>query len=297
MQGVNAGASRCGIPDVERALLARYRTVDGRCVRPVTALGVRCGTGSTPLVVRRLGGGRSVLYLGGRFAVPVRTVPPDGVTIGVTASERLLLSGGQLYVEASGSLSRWLALSRSTPTSTGAPDAAMIGDSILDGARDVLPAALPRWRITLDAEIGRPSSGGPALVPPIVARAPDVVVIELGTNDEDPVVFRANTEAMLSALADVPLVLWLVPHAPSMQIAAVGRELREAVSAYPNTVAADWDAFVPEDALLDGVHLLPERQDVFTGFLASYLSEWLAVVRGRGPARCLDEVRAAVLGA
>lgn len=213
----------------------------------------------------------------------------------MSASERLHVADGQLYVEASGSVTRWLTLTPSLKVVQEPPDASMIGDSILDGARDALPVVLPRWRITLDAEIGRTSSGGLSLIAQAAASAPEVVVVELGTNDEDPAVFRANAEAMLSALAPVPLVLWVVPHSPATQVPAISQELREAVALHPNAAVADWDAFAPEEALADGVHLLPEQQEVFTKFLAPYLSEWLAVVRGRGPASCLPAVRAAIL--
>lgn len=256
---------------------------------------MRCAADGTPVVVQRLGRRRSLVHLGGRFAVPVRALPLGAVEIGVSASERLHVADGQLYVEASGSVTRWLTLTPSPQIVQGPPDASMIGDSILDGARDALPVVLPRWRITLDAEIGRTSSGGLSSIAQAAAFAPEVVVVELGTNDEDPAVFRANAEAMLSALAPVPLVVWVVPHSPATQVPAISQELREAVALHPNAAVADWDAFAPEEALIDGVHLLPEQQGVFTEFLAPYLSEWLAVVRGRGPAGCLPAVRTAIL--
>jgi hypothetical protein len=285
--------SSCPGKTVDIALIGRYRTLDGGCVPARRVLAVRCAVEGTPIVVQRLGRHRSLVHLGGRFAVPVRVLPPEGVEIGVSASERLHVADGQLYVEASGSLTRWLAIRPSRGVVRAPPDVWMIGDSILDGARDVLPVALPRWRMTLDAEIGRTSSGGLSPLAQAAASAPEVVVVELGTNDEDPSVFRANADTMLTALAPIPLVLWIVPHGPATQVPAVSRELREAVALHPNAAVADWDAFVPEEALADGVHLLPDQQEVFTEFLVPYLSEWLAAVGGRGPVGCLGTVRAA----
>jgi hypothetical protein len=290
---VIAASSSCPSQAVGLVLIGRYRTLDGGCVPARRVLAVRCAVERTPIVVQRLGRQRSLVHLGGRFAVPVRALPPDAVEIGVSASERLLVAEGQLYVEASGSVTRWLAIRPSHRVVRAPPDVWMIGDSILDGARDLLPVALPRWRMTLDAEIGRTSSGGLSPLALAAASAPEVVVVELGTNDEDPSVFRANADTMLTALAPIPLVLWIVPHGPATQVPAISRELREAVALHPNAAVADWDAFVPEEALADGVHLLPDQQDVFTEFLTPYLSEWLSVVRGRGPVGCLRTVSAA----
>lgn len=293
--GVATVPEGCSLPAVGGVLLGGYRTVEA-CVPHGRVLAIRCDAEATPLVVRGLSRRRSLVYLGGRFAVSVQRLPEGAVLLGVSASERIYGLDGQLYVEASGTVSRWLSLEPPEPASTRTPDASMIGDSILDGARFLLPDFLPRWTIALDAEIGRDSADGYPLVVSAIASAPEVVVIELGTNDEVPSQFTSNAETMLSALADVPLVLWVIPHGPASQVQAVGRAVREAVAAHPNAATADWDSFVPEDALADGVHLLPERQDVFPEFLAPFLGEWLAAVRGRGPLSCLDAVRTATRG-
>jgi hypothetical protein len=282
----------CPIPPTGDVLVGGFRTADGRCVPPGRMVAVRCDTDATPLVARGLGRRRRLVYLGGRFAVPVRKMPEGSVPMGVNAVERVYGIDGQLYVDASGTISRWLALPLDGAVS-GGPDATMIGDSILDGARTLLPDALPRWMIVLDAKIGRDSSAGYPLVVSAPASDPEVVVIELGTNDEDPSAFATNAEAMLSALPEVPLVLWVVPHGPGSLVPTLGRAVREAVAEHPNAATADWDTFVPDDALADGVHLLPERQGLFPEFLAPYLNEWLAAARGRGPAGCLDAVRGA----
>jgi hypothetical protein len=291
---VSSPTAGCPLLAMDDALVGTYRSADGKCAPYRRIIAVRCTADGTPVVVQRLGHRRSVVHLGGPFAVPVRSLPPDAVEIGVSASERVHVADGQLFVEASGSITRWLALRRSRRILRAPPDAWMVGDSILDGARDALPAVLPRWRITVDAEIGRSSSGGLFPLAQAAIAEPEVVVVELGTNDEDPSVFRANADAMLADLASVPLVLWVVPHAPATQVPAVSQELREAVSLHPNAAVADWDAFVPEEMLSDGVHLLPDQQAVFAEFLAPYLSQWLSAVRGHGPIGCLDTVRTAI---
>jgi hypothetical protein len=247
------------------------------------------------LVVRKLQERRPSVFLGGRFAVPVTSLPPDALPLAISATERIFVLDRQLYVEAGGVVTRWLALPERAHVVVRGPNAAMIGDSILDGALPNLPAALPAWELTVDAESGRTSSGGRPLVPAAVAARPEVAVLELGTNVEDPTVFRANADAMLSELVRIPLVVWVVPHTPSDLGPAMGREIREAVAAHPNATTADWDSFVPDGALMpDGVHLLADRQALFAEFLGSFLNGWLAVVRGRGAVSCLDPVRSSL---
>ena len=59
----------------------------------------------------------------------------------------------------------------------------VVGDSILDGGRDEVEAALADWALTLDAEVGRSSSSGVELARAAVEQDANAVVIELGTND------------------------------------------------------------------------------------------------------------------
>jgi lysophospholipase L1-like esterase len=123
------------------------------------------------------------------------------------------------------------------------------------------------------------------------AAAPDVVVLELGTNDADPASFRAAADSMSAALADVLLVLWVVPRSPKVSAAAIAVAIRDVASTHAHATTADWSAEAPADAFSeDGVHLLPDRQDVFASFVAERLSAWARATRGQGAASCVASV-------
>jgi hypothetical protein len=290
-----ASGTPCTPPAVDGALLGVYRSMEGDCIRPGRIVAVRCTSTATPLVVRRLRDRRPAVYLGGRFAVPIRGVDRDAVTLGISATERIVTVDGELLVETGGVTTRWLRLPRRARVVSHGPDAAMLGDSLLDGATPSLPSVLPAWGLEVDAVSGRTSTAGRPLVAGLIASDPEVVVVELGTNVEDPSIFRANADAILAELSRIPLVIWVVPHTPSDLAPAMADEIRASVASHPNATAADWDAFVPADALMtDGVHLLADRQGVFAEFLGPYLAEWLTAIRGRGPAGCLDRIRGAL---
>ena len=84
----------------------------------------------------------------------------------------------------------------------------MIGDSIMDGGREEVEAALTDWNLTLDAQVGRSSSSGLELAQAAVEQDAGRVVMELGTNDASSAVFRAHLVETLDAVAGVPLVIW-----------------------------------------------------------------------------------------
>jgi hypothetical protein len=233
------------------------------------------------------------VFLGGRYAVPIHAVPDDAELLGVSATQRVWRTAADdVLVEGEG-VHRWLRLPGPEALG-GRPDAAMIGDSILDGAHEAVVAALPRWTLTIDAIAGRTATGGMAPAAAVGADA-EVVVIELGTNDADPVAYRAAVDTMSQALDDVALVLWVVPRSPKVSVDAIARTLREVVAAYPNAATADWAAAAPEDAFSeDGVHLLPDRQDAFVDFLVPRLTGWSRAVRGLGATSCLAGIAQAL---
>jgi hypothetical protein len=170
-----------------------------------------------------------------------------------------------------------------------APSVLVIGDSIARGADPWLRASLQGWIVTVDAEIGRASGSGVAIAAAIsgTTPAPDVVVVELGTNDADPVAFRANAEAILASLQDVGLVIWQTAHGPMAHVPAVNAQIRRVVRRYPNTAIADWDAFVPdEDLTSDGVHPLGDHEDDMAKLVAPMLQTWVASASHPTPAAC-----------
>jgi hypothetical protein len=160
-----------------------------------------------------------------------------------------------------------------------APSVVVIGDSIAAGADPWLKASLPGWIVTVDAEIGRASASGVAIAGAVAeaSPAPNVVVVELGTNDADPAAFRTNADAILASLEDVGLVIWQTTHGPMAHVPAVNAQIRRVVRRYPNTTLADWNAFVPvEDLSSDGVHPLGDHEDDMAKLVAPLLQTWVA---------------------
>jgi hypothetical protein len=296
--GIAGAAGACATPPgAEGAIAQVFRAASGECLAPRRLVAARCTATADPVIVLGIRREHPAVFLGGRYAVPARSVPDGAEVLGVSATERVWRTeGGDVFVEGAVA-TRWLRLPPRDALRGGPPDAWMIGDSILDGARDATLAALPRWNVTIDAVPGRTATGG--IAPVNAAAGPvEVVTIELGTNDADPEVYRAAVESMSSTLSHVPLVMWVVPRSPKVSVDAITRTLREVVAAYPNATTADWAAAAPEDAFSDdGVHLLPDRQDAFSTFLAPRLTGWSRAVRGLGATSCVSSIAAGLVSA
>ena len=267
------------------------RRIDRSCVEPHDAVIVRCDPELDPLAVVGAGSDDERMFLGGAYAVPVDELPARTSAIGFGPTGRYYRSTDDdrlLYVRSGARTERWLALPRQRLVSEP-PTALLVGDSILDGSSTQLTDALEGWTLTIDAVVGRSSSGGISVVEGATV-TPDVVVAELGTNDHDPAIFRANAERIVAApaVAEADLIVWLTARNPNEATPGVNREIVALMSLMPNATVADWDRAVPPDALNgDGVHLAPGNEAVFSDFLAPVLETWRDAVHHRGPASCV----------
>jgi hypothetical protein len=209
--------------------------------------------------------------------------PASAELIGATADTEVFADPADtrwLWVRHGTSTARWLALP------DGAPDDPVslfvIGDSIADGASVFFPSMLPAWVTGFDAVPGRGSASGVAIA---AAQAPlghEAVVVELGTNDQDIEGFRANAEAILDSLADVPLVLWQTVKGPPDVVLQqdVNRVIRDLAPGYPNVSLIDWAARVKDDELSsDGVHPSETNPDLMAELVAPQLDAWLQAAR------------------
>jgi lysophospholipase L1-like esterase len=172
----------------------------------------------------------------------------------------------------------------------------MLGDSILDGGQDDIVARLSDWNVTVDAVIGRGSSGGitPAESLPAI---PDVVVVELGVNDVDVESFAANAQRILAAIDGAHLVVWVTAHGPQPVTDQVDRAIFTMMGSIPNGAILDWDRLVPPELLgSDGVHPTSGQEGLLGSFLVPFLQTWRDAASGRGPTRCDGDVANAVHG-
>jgi hypothetical protein len=227
-------------------------------------------------------------YVGGRFAVAVRSLPGEAAYLGRAGDLEIYREpglGGRVFVADASGTSRWLELpgpGRVTPAT-----ASVIGDSIALGSAQEIVSTLPEWSTSIDAEIGRATDAGIPLASVVASTSPSAVVVELGTNDQNPEAFIASARTILRSLNDEPLVVWISPHAPFEVTTEVRAAIDRLVARTSNAVVADWDAAVPPDALsTDDVHLLPDRVDVFADFVARDLRTWRMAVTGSGATAC-----------
>lgn len=268
---------------------------DGSCAPLPEAFVYRCDPAAPAVaVLDEVRGARR--FLGGGYAVPT-VLPPDAVSLGVTAFGALYgdpTDDRTLWVQADGVTTRWLALPN--PRKLGDPIAAqMIGDSILDGGQDDVLAGLSEWDATIDAEIGRGSYGAASIAETVASggAAPDVVVIEIGVNDQDAGATAANAARIIDALGEAPLLVWLTAHGPQEpEVPAVNRAIGAAMAPLPNGAVLDWDRLVPLEALSsDGVHPDTGQQGVLASLLVPYLQTWHQAVIGDGPTGCEQAIR------
>jgi hypothetical protein len=307
------GAGACSQTDVNGATVVRFES-NGSCLPGDVMVLYRCTTAAVP-VLRVSSVAGPALFLGGPFAVPVMTLPAHVRFAGKGRGTEVLIAdplppspspgesispspsaGGAptpkpeplVYVRHDGLTERWLRL-EGRRTLHDPPTVWLVGDSILDGGRDAIEAGLSGWSVTLDAEVGRSSSSGVALAQDAAAQGADTVVVELGTNDSSSATFRDHLIETLDSLAAVPLVIWQTAKGPvdATNIPAVNDTIREVVPAYPNVAIADWEAFVPADALQeDGIHPGAGFEPLESQLLVPMLSDWRAALLTEGATSC-----------
>ncbi len=150
------------------------------------------------------------------------------------------------------------------PTAANA-SVAYVGDSLGVGTVPYLRSELDGVTIDDDSEIGRPSSVALPILQSKMAANPDVVVFDLGTND-DP----ANPDALASDLTSARqiagsrcMVIATLNRPPLNGVPVNG--LNQAVTSFAaadgNVALVDWHARVqagPSLLISDGVHPTPE---------------------------------------
>jgi lysophospholipase L1-like esterase len=157
-----------------------------------------------------------------------------------------------------------LALTLALPVGASA-SVAYVGDSLGVGTVPYLRSALPGVMIDDDSEIGRPSSVGLPILKEKMAADPDVVVFDLGTNDD-----TANPDALASDLAAarqiagsrcMAIATLNRPPLNGVPVDGLNRAVTSFASADGNVALVDWHARAQADPSLlidDGVHPTPD---------------------------------------
>jgi lysophospholipase L1-like esterase len=283
-----SGPDDCAAIERDHPEAMTLGTTDGGCVPPSRAVVFRCDEGVPPIAVLDAAN-RPRRFLGGRYEVPVPALPVGAVHVGTTAGMTLWRLPGEpewLFVEHDGGLARWLALPDRAIDPE--PNAFVIGDSISLGAQPAITESLEGWDVGFDAVVGRGSSSGVSLAAQQGALIPEVVVVELGTNDVDPDAFRGYAAAMAESLAPIPLVVWQTTHGPMEELPAINRAILAVARRSPSTAIADWDRVATDEVLsADGIHPTPEGTGAVADLLAPILKGWFAATQGAGAAACV----------
>jgi hypothetical protein len=169
-----------------------------------------------------------------------------------------------------------LALTFALPAAASATTVAYVGDSLGVGTVPYLRPLLTGVTIDDDNEIGRPSSVGLPILKSKVAANPDVVVFDLGTND-DP----ANPDALAADLAAARqiagprcMVMATLNRPPlnGVPVDGLNRAVTSFAAADGNVALVDWHARAQADPSLlisDGVHPTPEGYALRAKLLAA----------------------------
>jgi lysophospholipase L1-like esterase len=274
-------ADPCAVGDVAAGGSAEVlRDATGACIPAETSLSVRCDPSAPPAILLDQG---ASTFLGGRYATLAG--PPDDIeVVGSTTMGRFwrsTIDPRRLFLESSGAWERWYLLPDAEALASP-PEVLLIGDSILDGAAEATADLLPEWTVTVDAEVGRgAASAVTAAEAALVDAAPDAVVIQIGTNDHDPVGFGENAKRILAAARGADVVVWVTAHTPDTDADHINAEIRRAVARVPQAIVADWDTFVDDEQLSsDGVHPAPGNERLLADLLVPLLDGWRAQVEG-----------------
>lgn len=137
----------------------------------------------------------------------------------------------------------------------------IIGDSISVGSKEEYAEVLAFDQVEVIATSGIRLGPQRRAISAAVAARPDVLVIELGTNDV-PVFepsFLEEIDEVLDETDDLPCVRWVTVYVPRAEesVRAVNEHLEDAVDDHDNLRLVDWFTLVDDDPSLlspDGLH-------------------------------------------
>jgi hypothetical protein len=155
----------------------------------------------------------------------------------------------------------------------------IIGDSISVGTKEEYPLAMPNDDVEVIATFGIRLGPQRPEITKAVAERPDVLVIELGTNDVPSYTpeFLDEIDDVLDETDDLPCVLWVNTFVSNFatNAEAVNDHLAEAAEDHDNLQIVDWFTLANDDPSLlspDGLHPSDDGQGVLALAVASSAS-------------------------
>ena len=151
----------------------------------------------------------------------------------------------------------------------------VVGDSVLLGTASSIPAALPGWVVTYDAEGNRRLAGALDLFEERRDEIGEAVVIHLGNNyiPGERGEFADQLEAVMLRLWFVPRVVWVTVPEVNPGRAEMNEAIRAAGDRWPNLFVAEWAELKADnpDWSWDGMHLTPEGRTAMAELIAETL--------------------------
>jgi len=155
----------------------------------------------------------------------------------------------------------------------------VIGDSVLLGAKEEVPAELDGWDVTMDATGSRRLTQAAVDIEEngAVAR---VVVINLGNNyipnEASPggaTTFAGQIDEVMESLSDVDRVVWVTVAEVSDSRREINAAIRAAEDEYDNVVVLDWASVVEanpgnDEIAGDALHLGSAGQQAIAELIA-----------------------------
>lgn len=156
-----------------------------------------------------------------------------------------------------------LVLSLALPASAAA-SVVYVGDSLGVGTVPYLEAELDGVAINNDSDIGRPSGAGVAILQSLISPDDEVVVFDLGTNDDpgSPAALAGSLAAARSIAGSRCLVIATLNRPPlnGIPVDGLNRAVKSFAAADGNVALVDWHAraeAAPSLLIADGVHPSP----------------------------------------
>jgi lysophospholipase L1-like esterase len=186
----------------------------------------------------------------------------------------LVFSGGGDDDSSSGLPASSAAPSTGAPTTTLVPPTVLaVGDSVMEGARDVLRQTLGPDTTIVDTEESRQFDKGVDVIQGYADRneLKDEVVVQLGTNGT---INPDDFDRMMNILKNVKRVLLVNANVPRPWEEQVNDTLADGAKRFKNAKLVDWHSEAgghPDWFYDDGIHLRPDGAIAYAQFIQSQL--------------------------